>query len=120
MKTKRNDFLKYCSALNDQVKAQFVDNPSIKFIESGAETVVSDGIPFEVRLITSLASKPTLKDSTKSTGAKPKKKVTFDPFMPPFEPGLFITEISSTHNLLFNKFMICKMHSLVTTKDMER
>ena len=40
--------------------------------------------------------------------------------MPPFEPGLFISELSDTHNLLFNKFMICKMHTLVTTKEMER
>ena len=40
--------------------------------------------------------------------------------MPPYEPGLFITELSSTHNLLFNKFCICREHVLCTTKQMER
>lgn len=75
-----------------------------------------------MRLIASLAAKPTLADNSNSNDSKPQKKkcVTFDPFMPPFEPGLFITELSRTHNLLFNKFMICKMHVLVTTSSMER
>lgn len=40
--------------------------------------------------------------------------------MPPFEPGLFITDLSETHSLLFNKFPICNEHTVVITKEMER
>ena len=83
----RSDFLKYTASLKNKVKAQFKDNPSVKFIESGSEIIESDGIPFEVRLITSLAKKPTLKDQSANQNAA---KKPFDPFMPPFEPGLYI------------------------------
>ena len=71
-------------------------------------------IDFQIRLIASLGQKPTLKTPKKS-GEQP-----FDPFMPPIEEKLFVAELSQTHNLLFNKFCICKEHCLVTTKVMER
>ena len=93
---------------------QFKISPSIVYLESSFETVEDSGIPFEVRMLTSLAKKPTLKDNT-NKDAKP-----FDPFMPPFEPGLFVSDLSTTHRLLFNKFMICKQHSLVVSKEFER
>lgn len=102
--------------------AQFQENPSIKFIESSIETIESEGIPFEVRLIETLGQKPT-QIKTSTTDDKPvakKKNVSFDPFMEPFEPGLCINELSDSHRLLFNKFCICKEHSLIVTKSMER
>lgn len=43
-----------------------------------------------------------------------------DPFLPPFEEGLFISELSPTHTLLFNKFQVCKEHVLVVTTKFER
>ena len=101
-----------------KVSAQFEGNPSIKFIESSVEVVESNAINFDVRMIQSLANKPTLaqnKEKAKKDTSKP-----FDPFVPPFEPGLFIDELSLTHNLLFNKFCICREHVLVVTKEMER
>ena len=80
------------------------------FLGTTAETVEDGGIPFEVRLIEGLAKKPTLADNKE-------KKKDFDPFMPPFEPGLFIADLSDTHRLLFNKFPISREHTLVITKD---
>ena len=65
------------------------------------------GLSFEVILIDNLKKKPDLSENTI-------KKA--DPFLPPFEDGQFITEISPTHNLLFNKFALVKTHVLVTTK----
>ena len=110
--TNSSNYQHFTTTLKDLVRTQFVENPSICFIDSESETVEVDGIPFQYRLIKSLAKKPTLAGNNKG----PMK----DPFMPPFEPGLFITELSDTHNLLFNKFCICKEHTLVTTKKMER
>ena len=66
------------------------------------------------------ANKPTLAQNKDAAKAKKDSGKPFDPFMPPFEPGLFIQELSPTHNLLFNKFCICREHVLVVTKEMER
>jgi len=78
--------------------------------------VYDRGIDFDVRVIKSLAKKPTL---AQNQNAATKKK-DFDPFVPPFEEGLFIANLSATHRLLFNKFCICKEHCLVVTKEMQR
>jgi len=45
-----------------------------------------------------LAKKPIAKKSDFGD------KSSFDPFMPPFEEGLYIDDITPTHRLLFNKF----------------
>ena len=73
------------------------------------------GIPFDVRMLPSLGKKPTLADNKAENEKKP-----FDPFMPPFQPGLYLSELTDTHRLLFNKFCIVKEHSLVVTKEFER
>ena len=38
------------------------------------------------------------------------------PFLPPYESGIFITDLSDTHVLLFNKFCVIKNHVLVVTR----
>lgn len=40
-----------------------------------------------------------------------------DPFLPPFESGLFICELGESHRLLFNKFNFYRNHLLVVTKE---
>lgn len=67
------------------------------------------GIIFDVVLIENMQKKPALEDNIKKA----------DPFLPPFEEGQFIAEISNTHNLLFNKFILTKYHLLITTKIFE-
>lgn len=67
------------------------------------------GIIFEVILIENLSKKPSFDDNIKKA----------DPFLPPFEDGQFIAEISNSHNLLFNKFALVKNHVLLTTKNFE-
>ena len=42
-----------------------------------------------------------------------------DVFMPPFEDGLFIGDISETHSLVFNKFCVCDEHVILITKVFE-
>ena len=92
--------------LQQKVKDLFAENRSICFFESSVETINSNGIDFDIRMIKSLDKKPTVKDNEEKAS----------PFLPPFEPDLFITDLSYTHNLIFNKFCICPEHCLVTTK----
>ena len=47
------------------------------------------------------------------------KTQTVNPFLPPFQPGIFITDLGSTHRLIFNKFMVSREHVLVITQDFE-
>lgn len=62
-----------------------------------------------MRLLTSLQQKPT--------GLSVKKD---DPFMPPFEEGLFLGAITPTHSLVFNKFCVCNEHVVAFPNEFER
>ncbi len=42
-----------------------------------------------------------------------------DPFLPPFEPHIFIDAITDTHRLLLNQFCIARYHSLVVSNKFE-
>ena len=42
-----------------------------------------------------------------------------NPFLPPFETGLFITDLSPDYRLLFNKFAVVKRHVLIVTSAFE-
>ena len=44
------------------------------------------------------------------------QKSNKDPFLPPFEEGVFIADLSNTHRLIFNKYMIAENHVLVITR----
>jgi len=49
-----------------------------------------------------------------------KEQVKDDPFTAPFEPGMFISELTETHSLVFNKFSVCCSHVIVITKEFEK
>ena len=91
------------------VSTQFKNNPSIcKFSSPIIETITEDGIDFQVRVIEGLAKKPT--------GPAVKKA---DVFMPPFEEGLFLFDLTKTHRVVFNKFCVCDEHMVLITKEFE-
>lgn len=58
-------------------------------------------------------------DKLRLKPTKPEAQQKTHPFLPPFEPGLFISAISENHNLLFNKYCVVKNHVLVVTKKFE-
>jgi len=60
-----------------------------------------------------------LMDNLKLKPTRPEAQQKTHPFLPPFEPGIFITNLSETHNLLFNKFCVVKNHCLVVTRKFE-
>ncbi len=59
-------------------------------------------------------------DNLKHKPTRPEAQQKTHPFLPPFEPGIFITELSETHNLLFNKYCVVKNHVLVVTRKFEK
>lgn len=47
------------------------------------------------------------------------KQMQSDPLLPPFEKGVYITDISPTHCILFDSDPVLKGQMLITTKDFE-
>ena len=66
-------------------------------------------------MATALAKKPQPAVDTTSTST-PSRSTPFDPFMPPYAPGAYITDVSTTHSLLLNKYNVNAGHVLVITK----
>ena len=68
-------------------------------------------LPFEVHLLENLSRKENISKDTSSF----KKE---DPFLPPFEKGIFIKEFDE-NRLIFNKFPLIKHHVLLISKGFE-
>lgn len=71
--------------------------------------IAQNGIVFNFSVLQHLDQKPI--------GAS--RGQTSDPFLPPFEEGLFVQKLSDAHSLLFNKFAVVKDHMLVVTTKFE-
>ena len=95
------------SNLRSIVKSRFANNPALCYLPTSSECFTDAGVDFELRLLSSLAKKPT--------GIKVE-----DPFSPPFEEGIFISELTKTHSLVFNKFCVCDEHVVVFPNAFER
>lgn len=75
------------------------------------QTVIDDGgVAFVVRQVSSLSFKPPTEAAT------PRPFV--DPFLP-YDSDLFVTDVSSTHLVLLNKFNVLDHHLLVVTRAFE-
>ena len=80
-------------------------------IESEEHPLPDAGLPFVVRLARGLGNKPR---AAEAVPAPPR-----NPFLPPFEPGLFVQELTPTHRVLLNKFNVFPHHALVVTRTFE-
>ena len=87
------------SNLRTIVKSRFANNPALCYEDAG--------VAFELRMLSSLAKKPQA------------IKID-DPFAPPFEDGIFITEVTKTHSLVFNKYCVCDEHVVAFPNAFER
>jgi len=92
----------------------------IKPIKYTEEIVDDQGVAFNIKLLQLLANKPTSTKDTFSPLITKDNKPDSDPFMPPFENGAFIDEITDSHSLVYNKFSVVPRHSIVITKEFER
>lgn len=76
------------------------------------------GVEFVLRVLPSLKSKPQGGAAAAAAGgdAKPKAPPPANPFLP-YDPRLFVSNLSPTHCLLLNKFDVVPLHSLVVTRE---
>ncbi|MFM0073982.1 DUF4922 domain-containing protein [Paraburkholderia sediminicola] len=82
---------------------------ALRPIETTQAQIEEGGVSFLIRQVSSLA----LKDEARQT---PKLDAgTFNPFLP-YDPDLFVADISDTHVALLNKFNVIDHHLLIVTR----
>jgi len=81
---------------------------AILSIPTTQEVIEQSGVAFQVRVITALAMKAL------ATAAQPNA----NPFLP-YDPDLFVAEISQTHVALLNKFNVVDHHLVIVTRTFE-
>ena len=77
------------------------------FEPSQTKIIEDAGIKFEVGTISA------------REWSKPRSKNSENPFLPPFEPNVFISDLEPNHRLIFNKYSVAREHVLVLTKDVQ-
>lgn len=82
-------------------------------IPTNYELVEDGGIRFLVRAISNLARKDAAKKAPKTDRGK-----DFNPFLP-YDPNMFVADISDTHVCLLNKFNVVDYHLLIVTRAFE-
>jgi ATP adenylyltransferase len=85
---------------------------ALRPIETTQTLLEERGIRFLVRQVTSLARKEETRQArTAGAGAG----IAFNPFLP-YDPDLFVADLSDTHLVLLNKFNVIDHHLLVVTR----
>jgi sulfate adenylyltransferase (ADP) / ATP adenylyltransferase len=82
-------------------------------IETEQEIIEDRGMWFVVRRVSSLARRDLDRRRSKTAATAP-----VDPFLP-YDPDLFVADISDTHVGLLNKFNVVTHHLLIVTRRFE-
>ncbi|OUC15594.1 MAG: hypothetical protein B0A82_06565 [Alkalinema sp. CACIAM 70d] len=88
---------------------------ALQSIATTYEIVDQAGIPFLVRVLANLDRKTAAK---KEQDRKSRLGVEFNPFLP-YEPALYVADLSPTHICLLNKFNVVDHHILLITREFE-
>jgi len=95
---------------------QAIEHGAIQTIPTQSELVEEGGINFLIRIISSLARKAQAKvEQQRSSLAA---KANQNPFLP-YDPDLFVADISDTHVCLLNKFNVLDYHILMVTRSFQ-
>ena len=86
---------------------------ALKSIETEYHLIQQNDISFVVRTLSNLSRKEQARQQQSQQEHKTGKKV--DPFLP-YEPDLFVGDISPTHICLLNKFNVVDNHLLIVTR----
>ncbi|KLU23874.1 phosphorylase [Caballeronia mineralivorans PML1(12)] len=84
-------------------------------IETIRTTIEDSGVRFLIRQVSSLARKDEDQQLRKAKAANGRRA---DPFLP-YDPDLFVADISETHIALLNKFNVIDHHLLIVTRRFE-
>ena len=83
-----------------------LESGALEPIHTRVQHVDDGGARFALRVVSSLARKATAKRGG-------------NPFLPPYEEGLLVGEVSATHVCLLNKFPVFERHALLVTRAYE-
>jgi len=89
---------------------------ALRSIETEYHLIEQDDIQFVVRTLSNLALKEQAKKNQQQQERKLGKRI--DPFLP-YEPELFVGDISTSHICLLNKFNVVDHHLLIVTRAFE-
>lgn len=81
---------------------------AIESIPTTTEVIEQDRVAFQVRVVAALEKKEEAKAGQPSA----------NPFLP-YDPDLFVADISTTHVALLNKFNVVEHHLLIVTRSFE-
>ena len=93
------------------------ESGSLKSIKTEHQLIEQDDICFVVRTKGNLARKEQAKKEQNKQEQKTGKRC--DPFLP-YEPDMFVGDISPTHVCLLNKFNVVDNHLLIVTRAFEK
>lgn len=85
-------------------------------IDTVATAVDAKGVRFVIRQVSSVARKHD--EQGKQEGQREGQARSADPFLP-YEPDLFVADVSATHVALLNKFNIVDHHLVIATRAFE-
>ncbi|MGN6316204.1 phosphorylase, partial [Trinickia sp.] len=86
---------------------------ALRPIETVGTVLEDGGVRFVIRQVSSLMNKPR---ADPSQSGEPRPSV--DPFLP-YDPDLFVADVSPTHVALLNKFNVIDHHLLIVTRAFE-
>lgn len=84
-------------------------------IPTNATLLTDQGVPFIVRIVTNLVRKEAAQRLATHT---PRAETKGNPFLP-YDPDLFVADLSPTHLCLLNKFNVVDEHLLLVTRRFE-
>jgi ATP adenylyltransferase len=90
---------------------------ALRPIDTQQSVIENGGIRFLVRQVSSLTRKE--QDREQARKSQTEKRPHANPFLP-YEPDLFVADISDTHLALLNKFNVIDHHLLIVTREFER
>jgi ATP adenylyltransferase len=106
------------ASLRDKVRQQ-TDHAlacgALQPIETRYEFLEQGGMRFLVRMLANLVRKEKANQLQATQGQQGK---AFNPFLP-YDPDLFVADLSATHLCLLNKYNVVDHHVLVVTRDFE-
>jgi ATP adenylyltransferase len=82
-------------------------------LDTRVRLVPDAGITFLVRVSANVARK----QAAGASGGRDEDQPPADPFAPPYEPDLYVGELSATHVALLNKFNVLDEHLLIVTRE---
>src|ERR1700741_289757 len=86
-------------------------------IDTVQAVIESGAVRFVVRQVSSLTRKEQQRRQARKLQTE--KGPVANPFLP-YEPDLFVAELSDTHLALLNKFNVIDHHLLIVTRDFQR